>query len=115
MWCNQIFSLLSLTNDASYVIENMIVCDNQVVAESIATSNYGPNAIAIDTTRYPVGIGNTYKNGIFYNENNEEIIPNPTEEERIKQLNATIFKLSSIQADILYEMDCNELGIDDEE
>ena len=115
MWCNQIFSLMSQTNDSSYVIENIIVADNYTLANKIAQSQYGINAIAIDTTLYPVSIGNTYKDGIFYNNKGVEIKPNPTEQQQINQLNSTIASLATIQSDILYEMSCKELGIEDDE
>lgn len=81
MWCNQIFSLI---NDNK--IKNTIVCDNYEIANQIAKINYGDNAIAVDTTLYPVSIGDNYIDGSFYR-NNEVIKRNLTEEERIAELN----------------------------
>lgn len=61
MWCNQIFSLISEDE-----VKNIIVCDNFEVANQIARVQYGDNAIAVDTTQYPISAGCQYVNGIFY-------------------------------------------------
>lgn len=81
MWCNQIFSLI---NDNK--IKNTIVCDNYETANQIARITYGDNAIAVDTTLYPVSIGDDYIDGLFYRDG-EIIKRNLTEEERIAELN----------------------------
>ena len=81
MWCNQIFSLI---NDNK--IKNTIVCDNYEIANQIAGVTYGDNAFAVDTTLYPVSIGDDYIDGLFYRDG-ELIKRNPTEEERIIALN----------------------------
>ena len=81
MWCNQIFSLINEDK-----IKNTIVCDNYEVANQIAKITYGDNAFAVDTTLYPVNIGDNYINGLFYRDG-ELIERNPTEEERITELN----------------------------
>ena len=81
MWCNQIFSLINEDK-----IKNTIVCDSYEVANQIAKITYGDNAFAVDTTLYPVNIGDDYINGLFYRDG-ELIERNPTEEERITELN----------------------------
>lgn len=81
MWCNQIFSLINNNK-----IQNTIVCDNYETANQIARITYGDNAIAIDTTLYPVSIGDDYIDGVFYRDG-EIINRNLTEEERIAELN----------------------------
>lgn len=81
MWCNQIFSLINNNK-----IQNTIVCDNYETANQIARITYGDNAIAIDTTLYPVSIGDDYIDGVFYRDG-EIINRNFTEEERIAELN----------------------------
>lgn len=92
MWCNQIFSLLSLVQEATeeqsamYKIENIIVADSYEFASKVARTNYGNTALAIDTTLYPVSIGFTYITGNFYDTNNVLVVKNKTEQERIEQL-----------------------------
>lgn len=109
MWCNQIFSLMSIKPDASYKIENIIVADDYTVANQIAKAEYGINAIAIETTRFPLCIGDYYQNGNFYNqETGERVLPVPTEEEQIKELKSLIEELILLQSDILYELDSTE-------
>lgn len=61
MYCNQIFSLI-----ADNEIKNLVVCSNYDVASKLAKSSYGESAIAVDTTDYPVNIGDAYVNGTFY-------------------------------------------------
>ncbi|SHO53712.1 hypothetical protein [Anaerocolumna xylanovorans] len=69
MWCNQIFSLIK-----DKEIQNIIVCDNYEVASQIARFQYGDDAIAIDTTQYPLGVGCKYIDGLFYEEDGVAII-----------------------------------------
>lgn len=85
MWCNQIFSQIS-----ENVIKNIIVCDNFEMANYLARCTYGDVAFAVDTTLYPIRIGDTYDNGKFYRISEDgiktEIPRNPTQEELITQL-----------------------------
>ena len=101
MKTNQEFALLSHRID-DYIIQNIIVCTNYQTASTIARSEFGEDAIAVDVTLYPVEIGNTYKDGTFYNISNEVIPRNPTEAEQISKLNATIIhqntKIESLEA-----------------
>jgi hypothetical protein len=69
MWCNQIFSLIK-----DEVVQNIIVCDNYEVANQIARIQYGEDAVAIDTTHYPLSIGCKYINSIFLDEDGKTII-----------------------------------------
>lgn len=80
MWCNQIFSLIN-----NKKIQNIIVCDNYETARMIAIANYGMDATAVDTTYYPVAIGDTYLDGVFYR-GDSTIDKVPTEAEEIKEL-----------------------------
>lgn len=85
MWCNQIFSQIN-----EDVIKNIIVCDNFEMANYLARCTYGDAAFAVDTTLYPIRIGDTYDNGKFYRISEDgtrtEILRNPTQEEIIEQL-----------------------------
>lgn len=88
MWLNQIFALISISDEIGQV-QNLIVCDNYEVANQIAREYYGDTAIALDTTQYPLRIGDLYQDGgFFWAETGEEIPRNPTEAEKIAQLQA---------------------------
>lgn len=99
MKCNQIFSLLQLTDTetATYTIQNIIVASDFENASRISRAFYGSDAIAIDTTLYPVAIGNTYKEGVFYDANGNAIERNPTEAEQIAELEAEIVSMNAYQ------------------
>lgn len=85
--------LMHRTED--YMIQNIIVCENYEIASQIARATLGADAIAIDTTLYPVEIGNTYKDGTFYDGNGNVIPRNPTEAEEITRLNSVINRQAS--------------------
>lgn len=112
MWCNQIFSLLS-KQDSTYKIENMIVADNYEIASQLARIQYGESAIAVDTTRYPLKIGDIYEEGSFYSaETGNEIKANPTEQETIEELKKENEESVEHEAELLYELSLLKLGIE---
>ncbi len=84
MWCNQIFALIS-ANEAGRV-ENLIVCDNIEWANQTAKQLYGNTALALDTTLYPLQIGDIYDNGKFYSKEGIEIEKSLSEAEKIAVL-----------------------------
>ena len=47
-------------------IKNVIVCDNYEVANQLARAIYGQNAIAVECTQYPCGIGDFYIDNSFH-------------------------------------------------
>ena len=47
-------------------IKNVIVCDNYEGANQLARSIYGQNAIAVECTQYPCGIGDFYIDNSFH-------------------------------------------------
>ena len=105
MYCNQIFSLLALTEEetSTYTIQNVIVASDFEKASKIARVFYGNSAIALDTTRYPVGIGCTYREGIFYDREGNVVEKIPTEAEQIAALEELL--VASDEAVVsLYEM-----------
>lgn len=102
MWCNQIFSLIHEDE-----IKNTIVCDNFEVANQIARITYGEDAIAVDTTLYPVTLGDRYIDGIFYR-GDEVILRNPTEAERITAIEE---KQMESELDIDFRLSMLELGL----
>ena len=91
MKINEQFALLMHRED-DYLIQNIIVCENYETASQIARATIGDDAIAVDTTLYPVEIGDTYKDGNFYDGEGNLIPRNPTEAEEIERLNATIVR-----------------------
>lgn len=110
MWCNQIFSLISEER-----IKNIIVCDNYEIANQIARLHYGNEAMAVDTTHYPVSIGNKYIDETFINDDGIIIERNPTEQEEIQLLKNTYNKLEIRQIESELESDFRismvELGL----
>ncbi len=106
MWCNQIFSLISPIEDIN-TIQNIIVCDNYEVANSIARMSYGDEAFAVDTTLTPVQIGNTYTDGLFYDGENI-VLSNPSKEQRIELMEIQQVELA---VDVDYRVSLLELGL----
>lgn len=94
MKINEQFALL-MHREADYMIQNIIVCENYEMASQIARATLGADAIAVETTRYPVEIGNTYINGAFFDSEGNLIEPNPTEAEEIAALKSTISRQNS--------------------
>ena len=88
----------------TYVVANIIVCDTYEIASRVARCEFGESALAIDTTLYPVAIGDTYRDGVFYDSLGNEIKRNLTESEQIealilenKALNETINALLGLE------------------
>lgn len=111
MWVNQIFSLIQ-----DGTIQNIVVCDNYTVANDLARLTYGEDAIAVDTTLYPVSIGCKYSDGLFYTADGAtQIINNPTEAEEINMLKAENSALKTEKAEAEAEIDFRlsmiELGL----
>lgn len=94
MWCNQIFSLIN-----NGTIQNIVVCDNYETANQLSRSMFGNNALAVDTTLYPVAIGDSYISGKFYRDG-VEIPANPTEAREIEILQEITSELQSMTSDI---------------
>lgn len=70
----------------TYVIANIIVCASYEIASRIARCEFGESALAIDTTLFPVAIGDTYRDGVFYDYLGNVIERNLTESEQIEAL-----------------------------
>ena len=84
MWCNQIFSMIK-----EETVQNIIVCDNFDVANQLSKSLYGDTAFALDTTQYPLNIGDKCINGTFYKPDGTTLVERiPTEAEQIAILKA---------------------------
>lgn len=92
--------LSELDTTEKYVVANTFVCDNYNTANTLVKSTYGEEAFAVDTTRYPVAVGNEYRHGFFYDENGAMIFPNPTEDEKISALEVENAKLKEAIAEL---------------
>lgn len=74
-------------------VKNVMVCDNYPTADYLTKCTYGPGAFAVDCLQYPCGIGDKYRDGVFWRtdpETGEETqIPYvPTQEQQIAMLQA---------------------------
>ncbi len=81
MWCTQNFAII-----ANERVENVMVCDDYDVANQLARSMCGENAIAIDVSHIAVEVGDTYRNGQFFR-GEEAIEPERSIEDRLNELN----------------------------
>jgi len=61
MYTKQTFAIIK-----DEIIKQDIVCDNYELANQLARRVYGDDAIAVDSSQYPVGEGDYYINGNFY-------------------------------------------------
>lgn len=52
-------------------IQNRIVCDDYEMANYLARATYGETALAVECNQYKVGIGDKYRDGIFYQADGE--------------------------------------------
>ena len=110
MWCNQVFAFVVKNEADVKVVQNIAVCDNYETASQLARAVYGDDAIAVDTTRIPVAIGDVYENGNFYRDG-VLILPNPTEEQEIAALKAENAELLESAVDNDYRLSMMELGL----
>ncbi len=110
MWCNQIFSLI-----VDKTVKNIIVADNYEVANQLAKLNFGVDAYAVDTTQYPLAIGYGHIEGFFYDEDNNIVLPNPTERETITLLQDKLVEIDNSNVELAIDADYRvsvlELGL----
>ena len=99
---------------ADGVIQNIAMFDNFEEANVITRASYGNEAFAL-AYNYAVGIGDVFKNGIFYVVEDDgtlteaEYIPN--DEENIRLHEAQLSEMTDYQAEMLYELSLMQLGI----
>lgn len=84
----------------TYVVANVIVCESYEIASRIARCEFGETALAIDTTLYPVAIGDTYRAGVFYDALGNVIERNLTEQEQIETLQRANAEQAAVIADL---------------
>ncbi len=90
-------------------VKNIIVCNNYEMANWLARAAYGEDAFAVDCLQYSCGIGDKYRDGIFYHviDGKEDIIPYTlSPEQLIPSLKAQVSYLSMMtgyEAEVEYE------------
>ncbi len=89
--------------DPDGVVQNIAMCDNYEEANRVARAVYGDSAVA-DEYKWLVGIGDRYRDGIFYKVDGDVEEPAeyiPTEAEQIAQLAQTNDELTIAMADMI--------------
>lgn len=90
------------------MVQNVIVCDNYEMANHLARACYGNEAFSVDCLQYPCGIGDKYRDGVFYriNEEGTEIPIEyvPTQEQQVAQLEAKLFEVEKMVRLVQEEM-----------
>lgn len=112
MYVKQTFAIIQ-----GETVKNDIVCDNYELANQLARSVYGEDAIAVESTQYPISVGDNYRDGVFYYKNSEIAVPrqNTGEEnallavEKVTELESDI---ASDNVDTDYRLSMIELGLE---
>ena len=112
MYIKQTFAIIK-----GETIKQDIVCDNYELANQLARNVYGEDAIAVDSTQYPISEGDKYIDGYFYFKDGVTRVPrNNTGEEnailavqKAENLEITIAENS---VDIDYRLSVIELGLE---
>ena len=93
------------------------MCENYELANQLARSEYGNDAIGVECSQYLCGIGDFYTNGMFYNktvdENGNEvqgkmIVRQNTAEEDAAEALKTVNELAETVAQIQVDAALNE-------
>lgn len=95
MYCKQTFALI-----AGGTIQNDIVCSSYTTANELAKGQYGVEAFAVDSTQYPVSIGDYYRDGIFYFKDGNTPVPRQNTAEEDARL--ALLNTERLQADMDY-------------
>ena len=112
MYVKQTFAIIQ-----GETIKNDIVCDNYELANQLARDTYGEDAIAVESTQYPISIGDKYINGLFYYKDSENVVPrqNTGEENAllaVEKVNAVEVEIASFNVDLEYRLSSLELGLE---
>lgn len=94
MWCTQNFAFI-----ADGEVQDVVVCDDYNIANELAVNMYGKDAIALDCTHYALQKGDIYFKQKFYRDG-EEILPEPTVEDKINELIASTTNLEEATCDL---------------
>ena len=98
-------------------IKQDIVCDNYELANQLARSVYGEDAIAVESTQYPISEGDKYIDGYFYFKDGVTRVPrNNTGEENallaVKKVTDLESDIASDNVDLDYRLSMIELGLE---
>lgn len=112
MYVKQTFAIIQ-----GETIKQDIVCDNYELANQLARNIYGEDAIAVESTLYPISVGDKCINGYFYFKDGVTRVPrnNTAEENALLAVN----KVDSLESDIAtnnidldYRLSVIELGLE---
>lgn len=96
-------------------VKNVIICNNYELANYLARATYGQEAFAVDCTQYPCGIGDSYREGMFYrilDDGTTQPVPYvPTAEQQVEQLSWQMEQQDELSVDLDYRLSIMELGL----
>lgn len=112
MYIKQTFAIIK-----GETIKQDIVCDNYELANQLARNVYGEDAIAVDSTQYPISEGDKYIDGYFYFKDGVTRIPrNNTGEENallaVQKADNLEIAIAENSVDIDYRLSNIELGLE---
>lgn len=112
MYIKQTFAIIQ-----GETVKNDIVCDNYELANQLARNVYGEDAIAVESTQYPISVGDNYRDGVFYYKNSEIAVPrqNTGEENAllaVKKVTDLESAIASDSIDMDYRLSLMELGLE---
>lgn len=94
------------------LVQNIIVCNNYEMANTLARNTYGEDAIAVECTYWACGIGDTYRDNAFYDSDGNARAYKGSEAENIAKLESENTKLNEQVSedndsilDLMYEND----------
>ena len=87
-------------------VKNIIVADDYHIANWVTEAAYGEEALAVDITQIPCGIGDAYHDNNFYRVDpdtgeEERIVPLPTQEQQVQKLVSENEELTIVMADMI--------------
>lgn len=112
MYVKQTFAIIR-----GETVKNDIVCDNYELADQLARSIYGEDAFAVESTQYPISVGDSYRDGVFYYKNSDNEVPRQNNGEENALL--AVEKVTDLESDIAnynvdmdYRLSMIELGLE---
>ena len=112
MYIKQTFAIIK-----GETIKQDIVCDNYELANQLARNVYGDDAIAVDSTQYPISEGDKYIDGYFYFKDGATRVPrNNTGEENailaVQKAENLEIAIAENSVDMDYRLSVIELGLE---
>ena len=112
MYVKQTFAIIQ-----GETIKQDIVCDNYELANQLARNVYGPDAIAVESTQYPISEGDKYIGGYFYFKDGVTRVPRQNTAEENALL--AVARADMLETDIVsnavesdYRLSLIELGLE---